>query len=340
MVTRIPLDEFLRWCTFNSSAAQDGHNDEVDHTMLTATSETAVALRQAAVERAAQSTQKGIKGWMVGRSDTFRVNPFDIDVVQGFNLRSFAEDASGEVDEDDMHLSEDIARRGVRKVLKVRLDKNDNRLKLVDGERRLRATIRAINLGLPGSENLTDVPVVMVPAGKSDLDLIAEQFAENTDDLRKDFTEVDAAKGIQAFVDHEWDEHKIVAKTGLKLARVRRLLAILELPAAVAALVKDKKVSATFALEVVRDSASTEAAVETLNKGLEESAKTGGTKVMKKHVERSKAALPGRPTPRTQLKGLAEDLKTADRSVNEDGTVAFTLSPEAAARLDAILAAL
>jgi ParB/RepB/Spo0J family partition protein len=243
------------------------------------------------------------------------------------------------VDEDDMHLAEDIARRGVRKPLKVRLDKRDNRLKLVDGERRLRNTIRAINLGLEGSENLTEVPVVMVAAGKSDLDLIAEQFSENTDDLRKDFTETQAANGIQRFVDHEMTAAQIVAKTGLKLARVRRLMAILELPIEVATLVRKGTVSATLALEVVNSTKTTEEAVEALTKGLDEAAKSGRTKVMKKHVARTKA-LPGAATPRTLLKSVAEDFRTSEEvEETNDGvtTVAFHFTPEAAARIKAAL---
>ncbi|RYD62848.1 MAG: hypothetical protein EOP83_13555, partial [Verrucomicrobiaceae bacterium] len=143
-----------------------------------ATSDLAHALRTAATERAAAASQKGIKGIMTGRSDMFRVNPFDIDVVDGFNLRSFD---SAEVQEDLIHLAQDIKARGVQQPLKVRLDTRDNRLKLVDGERRLRGTIYAINF--LDAADLTEVPVVLV-RGKSDADLIAEQFASNTDDLR------------------------------------------------------------------------------------------------------------------------------------------------------------
>lgn len=305
---------------------------------LIATSDLALALSASAAERAAQATQKGIKGIMTGRSDTFRVNPFDIDVVEGFNLRGFDTD---EVQADLVHLAQDIKTRGVQQSLKVRLDSRDNRLKLVDGERRLRATIYAINF-LDASD-ITEVPVVLV-RGKSDADLIAEQFASNTDDLRKDFNEVEQANGIQRLIGFGWDDVKIAAQTGLKAARVKRLVAILELPTAVSALVRADKVSATYALEVVKNSATTEAAVETLEKGLAVAAEKGGTKVMRKHVTRAETpALPGKASPRTVLKALAEDFKTADEvEETNDGatTVAFHFTPEVAARIKAALAGL
>jgi ParB-like chromosome segregation protein Spo0J len=299
---------------------------------FTPVSDAALALQSLAQKRAANVKVGGIKGIAVGRSDEFRVNPFDIDVVGGFNVRSFG----AEPDEDDIHLSEDIARRGVRNPVLVRLSKTDGRLKLVNGERRLRATIRALNLGLEGSENLVDIPVKMIPAGKSDLDIQAEQYVQNTDDLRKDFSDLDAARGLHAFVQHEWDEHKIAAKTGMKLTRVRRLLAILELPVAVTAFVEKGVISATQALETYRETGTSEAAVERIEAGITAANARGSKKVTRKHIDRENA--PAKATPRTLIAKAKDELSTLPVEFNEaDGTASIVFaSPEKAAEFRAL----
>jgi hypothetical protein len=81
----------------------------------------------------------GIKSIAEGRSDVFQINPYLIEVEEGFNARSFdSPDVRAHID----GLATSIKENGVRNPLRIR--KKGDKFTLVDGECRLRATFLAI----------------------------------------------------------------------------------------------------------------------------------------------------------------------------------------------------
>ena len=99
----------------------------------------------------AEGRTGGIREIAEGRSDVHRVNPFLIKIEPGFNAREIDAPSTQEhIDE----LAQSIAKIGVQRPLKVRNKGGEMLLK--DGECRLRATIRAIEVSVTGCT--TEVP--------------------------------------------------------------------------------------------------------------------------------------------------------------------------------------
>lgn len=282
---------------------------------FTPSSDHARALAEAAIAKAASS--KGVKAVMEGRSDLFRLNPFIIRVVDGFNSRDFSLPENEEhVDE----LARSIAAEGVKKPIEVRFA-DDGLPDLVDGECRLRATIRAINAY--GAE-ITTIPATLTPKGQNDADRLASQFTSN---MGKRFNEIEAAANVRKLLGFGWDEKKIAERGGMSLAKVARLVKVLELPEAIVGMVRGGQVSITQALETTKGSATSETAVAALRTGLEKATEAGARKVTAKHVARPGGA----STPQSALSALKEAFRQAERSVNTDGTVTYTVTDAGAA---------
>lgn len=109
---------------------------------------------------------KDIDGFM-GRGDIFKVNPLAIVVVKGWNPRT---DFSGEEELRDSIISE-----GVKRAIEIYKTK-DGVLELRDGERRLRATLRAIKEGYP----IESIPALLVKKGTSESDQLIGALVANT----------------------------------------------------------------------------------------------------------------------------------------------------------------
>ena len=108
----------------------------------------------------------GVDGFQK-RADLFHVDPAAIVVVDGWNDRT---DFSGEDD-----LKQSIIEVGVKRPLLVKKTK-DNTLELIDGERRLRATMRAREEGAA----IQTVPVIVAPARANEIDLYLDSVIANT----------------------------------------------------------------------------------------------------------------------------------------------------------------
>lgn len=152
------------------------------------------------------------------RKDIFLIDPRNIDVVDGFNVRR---------DFDLGELKEQIKAKGVLNPITVIAYKDESgheRYKLVDGERRYRAVMLAISEGV----EISYVPALKAPKDASIQDLYIEQMMRNEG---KRFTELECAIMFRRFKEEYGYSQVQVAEIFKKSpAFVSKCLALLELP--------------------------------------------------------------------------------------------------------------
>ena len=122
------------------------------------------------------------------RTDIYSVDPRNVVVVDNFNVRR---DFS--IDE----LKEQIKLQGVLNPITVvpfKDENGDEKYRLVDGERRLRATLAAISEGA----DIKRIKAIFLPRNTKEDDLLIEQMMRNEG---KNFTEYEQAIMFQRFRD-------------------------------------------------------------------------------------------------------------------------------------------
>lgn len=189
----------------------------------------------------AEGKSGGIRQITEGRSDVHRINPFLIKVQDGFNVRDFDSDT---VSEHIDSLAKSIAEVGVRRPLTVR--NKGGELLLKDGECRLRATIRAIEVY--GAEVYT-VPVILADRSESDADATLGILVENSGLPVTPLGKAEVVKRLKGF---GWSNGEIAARAGMSEGRVGQLLDLCGLSEEVKDMIRNETVSSTVALEVAR----------------------------------------------------------------------------------------
>ena len=271
------------------------------HMNLTATTPLSMSIAAAAKGKQGAKTIRDIAE---GRSDEYRVNPFDIEVEDGFNVRDFdSETVAAHIDS----LAQSIAQIGVQRALKVR--NKGGVLLLKDGECRLRATIRAIEVY--GAEIKT-VPVKVADRSESDADATLGILVENSGLEVTPMGKAEVVKRLKAF---GWSEVDIASKAGLSKARVGQLLDLIGLGEGIKALIRNETVSPTLALEIARqhnfDDVATLKAITTAQTKV---AAKGRTRVTKK-------AVTGEANATSAKSQIASILSALDVEIDTDGEV-------------------
>lgn len=151
------------------------------------------------------------------RTDIYSVDPRNVVVIDNFNVRrDFA------IDE----LKEQIKLQGVLNPITVvpfKDENGDEKYRLVDGERRLRATLAAISEGA----DIKRIKAIFLPRNTKEEDLLIEQMMRNEG---KNFTEYEQALMFQRFRDKfGYTQTEIASKFGKSATFVGRCLSLLEL---------------------------------------------------------------------------------------------------------------
>ena len=163
----------------------------------------------------------------VSRKDLFYVDPKSIVVVNGFNPRN---DFSGEEE-----LMNSIINVGVLEPLEVRKTK-DNTLELVDGERRLRATLKAIEAG----NDINSVPVCLVPQKTNEIDLLIRALTRNTG---KPLTPVEEANSFKKLTGWGWKIEKIANFVGRSVPYIYKRLELCAASPELEKAINDKEIT-------------------------------------------------------------------------------------------------
>ena len=151
------------------------------------------------------------------RTDIYSVDPRNVVVVDNFNVRrDFA------IDE----LKEQIKLQGVLNPITVvpfKDENGDEKYRLVDGERRLRATLAAISEGA----DIKRIKAIFLPRNTKEEDLLIEQMMRNEG---KNFTEYESAIIFQRFREKfGYTQSEIAQKFGKSITFIGRCLSLLDL---------------------------------------------------------------------------------------------------------------
>lgn len=247
------------------------------------------------------SGKTGIKALAAGRSDEYRMNPFDLQIKEGWNSR--------EMDDPENHahidrLARSIASEGVHTALKVFWE--NGAAFVVDGHMRLLATLRAINVYNAAVET---IPVKNLDKTFSEVDRLMLQETGNSG---KTFSPIERGTLFKKLLNLGVSEATIAERAGLSVTQVNNLLTLQAAPGVIQQMVKAGQISATTATIIVKDSASDEEAVKKVQEALaaaqahaQTKGKTKGdgvapVKVTAKHINSQKLS------PRKALKAALE----------------------------------
>lgn len=216
--------------------------------------------------------QGGIKDIAIGRSDIFRLDPRDIRVREGWNLRNTetSEYKAGIVD----LKNQIIAAGGVKEALTVQWE--DGAPWLTNGHRRL----AAVNLALSEGHEVPFVPVQTEGRNVTEVDCVLSMVLRNSG---VPFTPMENASVFKRLQDLGLTLVQIAEKVGLTEARVRQTIDLLTMPEPVKAHIDAGTVAPTTAAEVVKK-VGRERAGEVIDQGVKKAEEKGRKKVMRKDV--------------------------------------------------------
>lgn len=218
---------------------------------------TPVSTAAQALKSEADSKPSGLKAMATGRSDLFTLNPYSIIVREGWNSRNMRDPENQEhVDE----LARSIAAIGVQEPLTVYMDAG--KPVLTNGHCRLLATFRAIEHY--GAE-IRGVPVQTEPRGSDEKDRLLSQVTRNGG---KRLTPFEQGKVYKRLIAYGWTEAEIARRTGTQQAQVVKYLELQSAPEPIQNLVATGTVSATLAIQTIREQGEAQAA-ETLTAAAE-----------------------------------------------------------------------
>lgn len=216
--------------------------------------------------------QGGIKDIAIGRSDIFRLDPRDIRVREGWNLRNTetSEYKAGIVD----LKNQIIAAGGVKEALTVQWE--DGAPWLTNGHRRL----AAVNLALSEGHEVPFVPVQTEGRNVTEVDCVLSMVLRNSG---VPFTPMENASVFKRLQDLGLTLVQIAEKVGLTEARVRQTIDLLTMPEPVKAHIDAGTVAPTTAAEVVKK-VGRERAGAVIDQGVKKAEEKGRKKVMRKDV--------------------------------------------------------
>jgi ParB-like chromosome segregation protein Spo0J len=218
-----------------------------------------------ALKTEAEAKSGGLKAIATDRSDLFRLNPYNITVKPGWNSRDMRDpDNQAHIDE----LAKSIAAIGVQEPLTVYMD--GGKPVLTDGHCRLLATLRAIEEY--GAE-IRSIPVKTEPKGSDEKDRLLSQIIRNGG---KRLSPLEQGQVYKRLLNLGWTEAEIARRTGVQQIQVSKYIDLQAAPEPIQELVATGQVSATLAIETIKDQ-GTEQAAEVLTVAAE-TAKARGKK--------------------------------------------------------------
>ncbi len=200
------------------------------------------------------------------RTDIYQVDPRNVVVVENFNVRR---------DFDIEELKEQIKAKGVLNPITVIPFKDENgveKYRLVDGERRLRATLAAIEEGA----EIARIKAIYLNRATKEEDLLIEQMMRNEG---KNFTEYECAIMFLRFKENfGYTQAEIASKFKKSTAFVSRCLSLMELAPEIQEKLGNNEISVKAVRDIVANVGEDEnKQVEAVNTAVE-SAKQRGEK--------------------------------------------------------------
>lgn len=206
------------------------------------------------------------------RTDIFLIDPRNIDVMDGFNVR---------IDFDLEELKEQIKAAGVLNpitVIPYKDEAGNERYKLVDGERRYRATMLAIEEGA----DILYIKALKAPKDSTPEQLYIEQMMRNEG---KRFTEYECAIMFRRFKEEfGYSQVQIADKFKKSPAFVSKCLALLTMPQYLQDQIIEGSLSVKAAREISTSYQTPNAQVKAAKKAVAEAQEQGKTTATNKEV--------------------------------------------------------
>lgn len=211
--------------------------------------------------------------------DLWFVKPQDIHVIPGFNIREHDDEYKAHV----RSMADSMKAEGFKAhkplVGFVAREGGESVIKLTDGHTRLEAVLLAISEGTP----IELVPFIPHPPGTTMEDLHASMAMDNSG---KPLKPLELARLCKRMLGYGHDNAGVAKRLNISVGYVGKLLTLLSAPKVVRDMVKDGKVSAATAINVMRNDG--EKASETLQEAAKAAAEGGKSKVTAKAISNPK----------------------------------------------------
>ncbi len=215
-------------------------------------------------------TKAGFRNYAEGTFTGYLVDPRVILVETGFNARDFSNPENVEHVET---LSQSIKSIGVQTPIVVR--EKDGKIYLVDGESRLRATLKAIKDGA----EIKTIPAVKEVKATSDADRVASLLTRN---LGKPLNSLERGEVFARLQKFGWKDVEIAVRVGMTAANVSNIMKLYAAPETIKNLVKTGKVAASMAIQAIRDHG--DKAADVISEAVDNATAEGKPKATKKNI--------------------------------------------------------
>lgn len=207
------------------------------------------------------------------RSDLFRVDPRNIKIEEGFNIRNIDTNSDG-----IKHLKLSIKENGLQRPLVLKNNPNaevdGKEYLVVDGHRRMTAVLSLLEDGEPIEYVKAEISKRM-----NDEQALISMFTLNDGEP---LNPIEKAEGVRRLIEvYGYDAKEVAVKIAENQSTVSNLLKLASMPKAVKKKIASNIISASFAIELARKSKNDEEfakQVEELTKGVEEATKESGKK--------------------------------------------------------------
>jgi len=256
------------------------------------------------------NVKKAMQGAGASSGDLWRVPVEDLHILDGLNVRGETPDYLDHIE----RIARSILSEGFYpdKALAVFVHE-DGRIIVRDGHTRLRAARRAIELGA----QIPVLPCVTAPKGSTLEDFTIGLVKSNSG---RPLLPIEVAVVCKRLSGWGWTSAKIAERLDYTSRYVDELLDLLAAPAALVALVKDGTVSASTAMQTIKDNGATKAAEAIVKAAKEVKAKDPKGKVTAKVLKTTTDAK-ARPPRQRQTEAVAPtnvDPVKALRAVYDD----------------------
>lgn len=229
-----------------------------------------------------------LKEMASGRKDLFMLDPRLLVVEPGWNVR----EPGPELEEHIQTLMASIAEIGIQEPLTIYMRGEEP--VITNGHCRYTAVMRLIANGT----DIKAVPVRVEERYASEADRILSMLTRNAG---KPLTPLEKGMVFKRLLGHGWKVEEIAKKSGVTPEYASRLLTLTAAPSPVINMVRNNQVSATTAVETLKDLGE-EKATEVLQGALAVATSEGKAKATPKHIERHRAASSGDETEAKPIK--------------------------------------
>lgn len=262
---------------------------------------------------------------VIARNEAFRVDPRQLKIDQGFNVRDLdAQIAREHLDE----LKASIKAEGVQCPLEIRIQGED--LFITSGHRRHKVVMELIAEGV----DIESVPAIAEPKTIDEAERTARLITLNSGEP---LSSLEKAEVVRRLLAYGWSRGKIATRFGFKTEQsVANYELLLAAPIELKTAVREGEISASNAINITRANPTPTQAKEALTRAREAAKKNGKTKLTNKTTNGETAPQPERPRNQNNVdKALALLHEVANNGYSATTAAAayFALTPSQVAEI-------